>query len=82
MKETKRFFFLFFSSRHDRKKVINVLIIWLSKARRLMRSEIMRIYSALISQTKINTGDISLAIQNNLRNVIIIVHSRLMTAMC
>lgn len=47
-----------------------------------MRSEIMRIYSALISQTKINTGDISLAIQNNLRNVIIIVHSRLMTAMC
>ena len=81
MKETKRFFF-FFSSRHDRKKVINVFIIWLSKARRLMRSEIMRIYSALISQTKINTGDISLAIQNNLRNVIIIVHSRLMTAMC
>ena len=47
-----------------------------------MRSEIMRIYSALISQTKINTGDISLAIQNNLKNVIIIVHSRLMTAMC
>ena len=47
-----------------------------------MRSEIMRICSALISQTKINTGDISLAIQNNLRNVIIIVHSRLMTAMC
>ena len=81
MNETKRFF-LFFSSRHDRKKVINVFIIWLSKARRLMRSEIMRIYSALISQTKINTGDISLAIQNNLRNVIIIVHSRLMTAMC
>ena len=82
MKETKRFFFFVFSSRHDRKKVINVFIIWLSKARRLMRSEIMRIYSALISQTKINTGDISLAIQNNLRNVIIIVHSRLMTAMC
>ena len=44
-----------------------------------MRCRIMRIYSALISQTKINTGDLSLVIHNHLRNVIIIGLSRLMT---